>query len=128
MVTLSMHTTTDASSFSSDEWAAWDAFLVSSGEPSLHLSSGAVRASLRSPHRAVRVAVWRNDLDVLVGIAVCEDSEAISQSVDDFLEGSDVCTGQGVAPPTRRTAVCCAGHWFAAGERAPWREICAWGR
>ena len=83
-----MHTTTDASSFSSDEWAAWDAFLASSGEPSLHLSSGAVRASLRSPHRAVRVAVWRDDHDALVGIAVCEDSEAISQSVDDFLEGS----------------------------------------
>ena len=90
MVNLSMHTTTDASSFSSDEWAAWDAFLVSSGEPSLHLSSGAVRAGLRSPQRAVRVAVWRNDLDVLVGIAVCEDSEAISQSVDDFLEGSQM--------------------------------------
>lgn len=88
MVTLSMHTTTDASSFSSDEWAAWDAFLASSGEPSLHLSSGAVRASLRSPYRAVRVAVWRDDHDVLMGIAVCEDSEAISQSVDDFLEGS----------------------------------------
>ena len=88
MVNLSMHTTTDASSFSSDDWAAWDAFLVDSGEPSLHLSSGAVRASLRSPHRAVRVAVWRDEHGVLVGIAVCEDSEAISQSVDDFLEGS----------------------------------------
>ena len=88
MVTLSMHTTTDASSFSSDEWAAWDAFLAGSGEPSLHLSSGAVRASLRSPYRAVRVAVWRDDHDALMGIAVCEDSEAISQSVDDFLEGS----------------------------------------
>ena len=88
MVNLSMHTTTEASSFSADDWAAWDAFLVGSGEPSLHLSSGAVRASLRSPHRAVRVAVWHDHDDVLVGIAVCEDSEAISQSVDDFLEGS----------------------------------------
>ena len=88
MVNLSMHTTTEASSFSADEWAAWDAFLAGSGEPSLHLSSGAVRASLRSPRRAVRVAVWHDHDDVLVGIAVCEDSEAISQSVDDFLEGS----------------------------------------
>ena len=88
MVNLSMHTATDASSFSLDDWAAWDEFLADSGEPSLHLSSGAVRASLRSPRRAVRAAIWRDDHGVLVGIAVCEDSEAISQSVDDFLEGS----------------------------------------
>ena len=88
MVNLSMQTTTDASSLSLEDWAAWDAFLADSGAPSLHLSSGAVRASLKSPRRAVRVAVWRDERDVLVGIAVCEDSEAISQSVDDFLEGS----------------------------------------
>ena len=87
MVNLSMQTTTDASSLSLEDWAAWDAFLADSGAPSLHLSSGAVRASLKSPRRAVRVAVWRDERDVLVGIAVCEDSEAISQSVDDFLEG-----------------------------------------
>ena len=53
-----MQTTTEASAFTRDEWAAWDAFLASSREPSIHLSSAAVRASLRSPKRAVRAAVW----------------------------------------------------------------------
>lgn len=83
-----MQTTTEASAFTRDEWAAWDAFLASSREPSIHLSSAAVRASLRSPKRAVRAAVWRDIQGGLVGIAVCEDSEAVSQSLDDFLEGS----------------------------------------
>ena len=88
MENLSMRTATEASSFTRDEWGAWDAFLASSKEPSIHLSSAVVRASLRSPHRAVRAAVWHDEQEALVGIAVCEDSEAVSQSVDDFLEGS----------------------------------------
>ena len=83
-----MRTATEASSFTRDDWGAWDAFLASSKEPSIHLSSAVVRASLRSPHRAVRAAVWHDEQEALVGIAVCEDSEAVSQSVDDFLEGS----------------------------------------
>ena len=88
MVKLSMQTVTDASSFSEALWADWDAFLKASQEPSIHLSSPVIRAGLRSPNRAVRAAIWEDERGVLVGIAVCEDSEAVSQSVDDFLEGS----------------------------------------
>ena len=85
---LELHTTEDASSCSEADWRAWDDFLKASREPSIHLSSGVVRAALRSPNRAVRAARWIDAQGHLVGIAVCEDSEAISQGVDDFLEGT----------------------------------------
>ena len=51
------------------------------GRDSIHLRSGSVRAALRSPNRAVRAARWTNDNGEWKGIAVCEDSMAISQGV-----------------------------------------------
>ena len=83
-----LHTTEEASGFSDLEWESWNAFLDQSSESSIHLRSGSVRAALRSPNRAVRAARWLNTDGKLVGIAVCEDSVAISQGVDEFLEGS----------------------------------------
>lgn len=88
MTGLLLHTTEEASGFSEEDWASWNAFLEGSGETSIHLRSGSVRAALRSPNRAVRAARWTNENGEWKGIAVCEDSMAISQGVDDFLEGS----------------------------------------
>ena len=88
MKNIALHTTEEADGFSKAEWLAWDAFLSWSGETSIHLSSRAVRASLESPSRAVRVARWTDEEGELKGIALCEDSQAISQGVDDFLEGT----------------------------------------
>lgn len=88
MTGLDLQTTEEATGFSRKEWDLWDEFLESSEESSIHLSSASVRAALRSPSRAVRAARWTNEQGQLVGIAVCEDSEAVSQGVDDFLEGT----------------------------------------
>ena len=88
MESVRMHTTEVAEGFSPEAWQSWDAFLDASGEPSVHLTSGAVRASLGSPQRRVRAAQWHDAQGQLLGIAVLEDSEAISQRVDDFLEGT----------------------------------------
>lgn len=88
MTGLELHTTEQASGFSEELWHTWDGLIVKSQEGSIHLQSGSVRAALRSPARAVRAACWISEEGELVGIAVCEDSQAISQGVDDFLEGS----------------------------------------
>jgi len=88
MKNIALHTSEEADGFSEAEWLAWDEFLSQSGETSIHLSSRAVRASLESPSRAVRVARWTDEEGELKGIALCEDSQAISQGVDDFLEGT----------------------------------------
>jgi len=85
---LNMMTTEDASGFSSLEWEEWDAFLNGFGESCIHLTSPAVRAALRSPQRAVRAARWLDGNGGIQGIAICEDSEAQSQRIDDFLEGN----------------------------------------
>ena len=85
---LRLHTTEKAEGFTSAQWVEWDRFLAATRPPSIHLCSAAIRAGLRSPQRAVRVARWTNADGMLKGIAVCEDSEAISQRLDDFLEGS----------------------------------------
>ena len=90
MSELNLHTTEGPEGFGEADWEQWDAFLRNSGEGSIHLSSGAIRASLRSPNRRVRAAKWIDSQGELKGIAVCEDSMAISQSVDDFLEGSSL--------------------------------------
>ena len=88
MTKLQLHTTEEADGFSIDDWKAWDALLGSSDQGSIHLLSSAVRATLRSPNRGVRAARWEDEQGRLVGVAVCEDSEAVSQGVDDFLDGS----------------------------------------
>ena len=88
MMALQLRTARDAEDFSAAQWSHWDAMLSASGEPSIHLSSQVVRASLRSPSRAVCAGVWTNTEERVVGIAVLEDSQAISQGIDDFLEGS----------------------------------------
>ena len=85
---LRLHTTEKAEGFTTAQWAEWDRFLAASRPPSIHLSSASIRAGLRSPQRAVRAAHWTDADGMLKGIAVCEDSEAISQGLDDFLDGS----------------------------------------
>ena len=85
---LRLHTTEKAEGFTTSQWVEWDRFLAATRPPSIHLCSAAIRAGLRSPQRAVRAAHWTNADGMLKGIAVCEDSEAISQRLDDFLDGS----------------------------------------
>ena len=85
---LFLDTTENAEGFAPADWEAWDAFLVASGEASIHLKSGVVRAALRSPGRRVRAARWTDAQGMLKGMAVVEDSEAVSQGVDDFLDGT----------------------------------------
>ena len=85
---LQLHTTENAEGFTAAQWTEWDRLLAASTPPSIHLSSACIRAGLRSPKRAVRAARWTDAEGVLKGIAVCEDSQAISQRLDDFLEGS----------------------------------------
>jgi hypothetical protein len=81
-----MITAEKAGHFEEEQWQAWDGMLQK--EPSIHLSSRAIRAVLRSPNRLVCAAIWLNEKDDLVGIAVCEDSVAMSQGVDQHLEGT----------------------------------------
>ena len=84
----SMHCTTDVETFERQtEKALWDGLIDASGVPSIHLSWDAVCAALAST-RFVRAAWWLDGEGVLVGLAICEDSEAISQGIDDFLEGT----------------------------------------
>lgn len=85
---LFLDTTENAEGFAPADWEAWDAFLAASGEASIHLTSGVVRAALRSPGRRVRAARWTDAQGMLKGMAVVEDSEAVSQGVDDFLDGT----------------------------------------
>ena len=83
-----MHCATDVETFERQtEKARWDGLIDASGVPSIHLSWDAVCAALAST-RFVRAAWWLDGEGVLVGLAICEDSEAISQGIDDFLEGT----------------------------------------
>jgi hypothetical protein len=86
MMKTRMITAEKAGHFEEEQWQAWDGMLQK--EPSIHLSSRAIRAVLRSPNRLVCAAIWLNEKDDLVGIAVCEDSVAMSQGVDQHLEGT----------------------------------------
>jgi hypothetical protein len=88
MGALNIRTTDGVAGFSDNDWEAWDALLNESGEASVHLESRAVRAVLRSPARMVRAALWEHPDRGVCGIAIMEDSQASSQGVDDFLEGS----------------------------------------
>mgnify|MGYP001159475048 CR=1 FL=1 len=81
-----MHHAERAADFDAAEWQAWDQLLAS--EPSVHLSAPAVRAALESPLRLVRAAMWKDVRGQVQGLAISEDSEAISQGIDDFLEGN----------------------------------------
>ena len=81
-----MHHAERAADFDAAEWQAWDQLLAS--EPSVHLSAPAVRAALESPLRLVRAAMWKDARGEVQGLAISEDSEAISQGIDDFLEGN----------------------------------------
>lgn len=81
-----MHRAERANDFDAAEWQAWDRLLAS--EPSVHLSAPAVRAALESPHRKVRAALWKDAQGAVQGCAISEDSEAVSQGIDDFLEGN----------------------------------------
>ena len=77
-----------ASEFTEDQWRAWDGFLSCFEDSSIHLSAGVIRAGLKSPARQVMAAMWTDSSAQIQGVAVMEDSEAISQGVDDFLEGT----------------------------------------
>ena len=89
MEELTLHHTECADEFSKQmDRSVWDDFLKNSGESSIHLSWPAVHAALSSQTRQVRAGWWMNDEDEVHGIALCEDSEAISQSVDEFLDGT----------------------------------------
>ena len=88
MASLTLNITEQASEFTEDQWRAWDAFLSGFEDSSIHLSSGVIRAGLKSPARQVMAAMWTDASAQTQGVAVMEDSEAISQGVDDFLEGT----------------------------------------
>ena len=88
MASLTLNTTEQASGFTEDQWRAWDVFLSGFEDASFHLSSGAIRAGLKSPFRQVMAAMWTDGAGEVQGAAVMEDSEAISQGVDEFLDGS----------------------------------------
>ena len=89
MEELTLHHTECADEFSKQmDRSVWDDFLKNSGESSIHLSWPAVHAALSSQTRQVRAGWWMNGEDEVHGIALCEDSEAISQSVDEFLDGT----------------------------------------
>lgn len=88
MASLTLNITERASEFSEGQWNAWDAFLSGCEDSSIHLSSGVIRAGLKSPFRKVMAAMWTDVAGEVQGVAVMEDSEAISQGVDEFLEGS----------------------------------------
>ena len=81
-----MHHAERANDFDAAEWQAWERLLAR--EPSVHLSAPAVRAALESPQRQVRAAVWKDAQGKVRGLAISEDSEAVSQGIDDFLEGN----------------------------------------
>ncbi len=86
MMKTRMITAEKAGHFEEEHWQAWDGMLEK--DPSIHLSSRAIRAVLRSPNRLVCAAIWLDEEDDVVGIAVCEDSVAMSQGVDQHLEGT----------------------------------------
>ena len=88
MASLTLNITEKASEFTEDQWRAWDAFLSGLKDSSIHLSSGVIRAGLKCPARQVMAAMWTDASAQIQGVAVMEDSEAISQGVDDFLEGT----------------------------------------
>ncbi|MEC8368544.1 MAG: GNAT family N-acetyltransferase [Bacteroidota bacterium] len=88
MSSLSLNITEQASEFTEDQWRAWDEFLSCFEDSSIHLSAGVIRAGLKSPARQVMAAMWTDSSAQIQGVAVMEDSEAISQGVDDFLEGT----------------------------------------
>ena len=81
-----MHHAERANDFDAAEWQAWERLLAA--EPSVHLSAPVVRAALESPQRQVRAAMWRDAQGEVQGLAISEDSEAISQGIDDFLDGN----------------------------------------
>ena len=58
MASLTLNITERASDFSEGQWHAWDAFLSGCENSSIHLSSGAIRAGLKSPFRQVMAAMW----------------------------------------------------------------------
>ena len=88
MIRLTLSTTERISGFTEKQWKAWGEFLEGFEDSSIHLSSVAVRAGLKSPARKMLAAMWADSDEKIHGVAVMEDSEAISQGVDDFLEGS----------------------------------------
>ncbi|MEC7951401.1 MAG: GNAT family N-acetyltransferase [Bacteroidota bacterium] len=88
MSSLTLNITEQASEFTEDQWRAWDEFLSCFEDSSIHLSAGVIRAGLKSPARQVMAAMWTDSSAQIQGVAVMEDSEAISQGVDDFLEGT----------------------------------------
>ena len=97
---LFLDTTENAEGFAPADWEAWDAFLAASGEASIHLKSGVVRAALRSPGRRVRAARWTDAQGMLKGMAVVEDSEAVSRGgLFDARLGK---VGQKLAAPGKR--------------------------
>ena len=84
MASLTLNITERASDFSEGQWHAWDAFLSGCENSSIHLSSGAIRAGLKSPFRQVMAAMWTDGAGEVQGVAVMEDSEAISQGWTTF--------------------------------------------
>jgi len=88
MIRLTLSTTERISGFTGKQWKAWGEFLEGFEDSSIHLSSVAVRAGLKSPARKMLAAMWADSDEKIHGVAVMEDSEAVSLGVDDFLEGS----------------------------------------
>ncbi len=83
-----MHCATEVETFECQTTKIrWNGLIEVSGVPSIHLSWDAVCAALASA-RFVRAAWWLDGQGELVGLAICEDSEAISQGVDEFLDGT----------------------------------------
>lgn len=88
MTQLHLTTTETTEGLSLSQWEAWDAFLGGFEDATIHLSSGVIRAGLKSPARRAMAAMWTDANGEVRGVAAMEDSEAISQGVDEFLEGT----------------------------------------
>lgn len=75
----------DASTWDEGAWDAWDAVIVASENPSVHLDSRCARALLQSDSRQVAALRWWDDAGVLTGVALVEDAYAESRNLDNHL-------------------------------------------
>ena len=69
-----------------------------------------IRAGLKSPARQVMAAMWTDSSAQIQGVAVMEDSEAISQGVTTFGGHAWIQMGQKLAAPRRRLSLWRARH------------------
>ena len=80
-----MHHAERANDFDAAEWQAWEGcwlripVCICRRQPCVPPGK---------PQRQVRAAVWKDAQGEVKGLAISEDSEAVSQGIDDFLDGN----------------------------------------